>query len=93
MGTRDRELVLLGELVIALAKLGVDVKLRDAIPGATFRATRADGRQVYGYVVLKGGTHFTWWQVDHTHPATDVQGAARRILESLQSAPGQSAKP
>ena len=81
---RDAELVLLGELYVALAKLGLDVQLRDAIPGLTVRMYRAGDRPVSGYVVLHG-THFTWWRVDNNHPTSDVQGAARRIVDYLRS--------
>ncbi|URM95292.1 hypothetical protein LUW76_13745 [Actinomadura madurae] len=91
MSARDRELVLLGELYVALAKLGLDVQLRDAIPGLTVRAYGVRGQQVSGYVVLHGGTRFTWWRVDNTHPAEDITGAARRILDYLQSDSGQGA--
>lgn len=84
MQSRNVELVLLGELCVALAKFGVDVQLRDAIPGLTVRVHRAGERPVSGYVVLHG-FHFTWWRVDNNHPATDVAGAAQRIVEYLRS--------
>lgn len=84
---RDGELVLLGELYVALAKLGADVQLRDAIPGLTIRLVRDGAPAVAGYVVLNGGRRFTWWRVDNNHPASDVEGAARRIIETLQSDP------
>lgn len=84
MRSRDVELVLLGELYVALAKLGVDVQLRDAIPGLTVRVYRDGERPICGYVVLHG-FHFTWWRVDNNHPATDVTGAAQRIVDYLRS--------
>ncbi|MFD0902511.1 hypothetical protein [Actinomadura sediminis] len=79
--------MLLGELYVALAKLGAEVQLRDAIPGLTVRLVRDGAPAVAGYVVLKGGERFTWWRVDNAHPATDVEGAARRIMETLRSDP------
>ncbi|WP_344264059.1 hypothetical protein [Actinomadura napierensis] len=79
--------MLLGELYVALAKLGADVQLRDAIPGLTVSAVREGSRPVAGYVVLHGGTRFTWWRVDSNHTASDIEGAARRIMEFLEGEP------
>ena len=84
MESREAELVLLGELQVALSKLGMDVQLRDVAPGLTIRVHRDGDRSVSAYVVLRG-SHFIWWQVDNHHPATDVTGAAERIIDYLRS--------
>jgi hypothetical protein len=83
--SKDRELRLLGELCVALAGLGVaGLQLRDAVPGMTVSMGRDAGGGVSAYVVINHGMRFSWWSVEHSHPVSDVEGAARSIVEFLR---------
>ncbi|MFD0689023.1 hypothetical protein [Actinomadura fibrosa] len=78
--SRDTELRLLGDLCRALARRGVCVQMRDAIPGLTIARPGGTALEVIGYVVIsKTKGQFSWWRVDNLHPVSDVDGAAEQI--------------
>jgi hypothetical protein len=80
---RDKELRVLTELCRHLAKRGVGVEVRDAIPGLTLHAKPSAGGGALAYVVING-SHISWWRVGHNHPISDVEGAAERIESFLR---------
>jgi hypothetical protein len=86
---KDRELRMLGNLCVALARLGVaGMQLRDAVPGVTVSLDRDGSAGVAAYVVIHHGARFSWWSVGHSHPISDVDGAAQAIVEFLHQKNG-----
>ena len=68
---------MLGDLCRALARRGLYVQMRDAVPGLTVTRPGGTSLDVIGYVVVnrrKG--EVSWWRVDTVHPVTDLDGAA-----------------
>ncbi|GAA2083236.1 hypothetical protein GCM10009780_21800 [Actinomadura alba] len=86
--SKDRELRLLGDLCVALAKLGYPgIQFRDALPGLIVSANRDGSGGAAAYVVIHHGARFSWWSVQHHHPVDDVDGAAQAIVEFLRRKP------
>jgi hypothetical protein len=90
----DRELRLLSELCRSLARLGLGVQIRDARPGLTITRSWDATEGSTAYVTLSpSGTRFVWRRVDDSHPASDIEGAARQIAVFVRKqAPGAGAQ-
>jgi hypothetical protein len=84
----DKELQLLGMLCRALAKQGLGVQLRDALPGLTVtrRPDISEGTGAY-VMVNPSRLRFAWWRVDNSHPVSDIDGAAMRIAAFVREQP------